>query len=95
MSIYLIVSMTLHNTDWVEEYQRHVPALLQKHGGRVVVPAVAPVLVEGEARLPGTMSIIEFPSLAAVEAMTADPAYVPYQKLRDQGATTQVMGLIR
>lgn len=93
MSVYLVISTTLRETSWKEAYQQNVPSMVAAYGGRYLTKSVAPVLVEGEAAPPESMAIMEFPSLDAVQAMMADPAYQPYLEARLAGASTVIYAL--
>jgi uncharacterized protein (DUF1330 family) len=85
MTTYAIGSLVIHNTDWQKEYGAKMPALVAKHGG--ILRARGPVqLLEGEAHLPGTTVVIEFPSAAQAHAWYDDPAHAPLKELRLSGA---------
>ncbi|MEO5795748.1 MAG: DUF1330 domain-containing protein [Rhodoferax sp.] len=86
MATYAIGSLVIHHTDWQKEYSEKMPALVAKYGG--ILRARGPVqLLEGEAHLPGTTVVIEFPSTAQAQAWYDDPAHAPLKKLRLSGAT--------
>lgn len=85
MAAYAIGSLTLHNTDWQQEYGARMPALIQKHGGKVL--AKAPVEgLEGQTLFPGIVVLIEFPSEQQAKAWNDDPEHVPLRQLRSGGA---------
>ncbi|RFP16358.1 MULTISPECIES: DUF1330 domain-containing protein [unclassified Duganella] len=85
MAAYAIGYLTLRNTDWLEEYGAHMPALAKKHGGKPLAK-VAPVVMEGSPLLSETQIIVEFPSMEHAQAWYDDPAHVPLKKLREGGA---------
>lgn len=85
MATYAIGSLVVHSTDWQKEYSEKMPALIAQHGG--ILRARAPVqLLEGQAHLPGTTVVIEFPSSAQARAWYDDPAHAPLKQLRLSGA---------
>lgn len=85
MAAYAIGSLTLHNTDWQQEYGTRMPALIQKHGGKILAKAATEAL-EGQALFPGIAVLIEFPSEQHAKAWNDDPEHVPLRKLRSSGA---------
>lgn len=85
MAAYAIGSLTLHNTDWQQEYGSRMPALIQKHGGKMLGKAPVEGL-EGRALFPGIAVLIEFPSEQHAKAWNDDPEHVPLRALRSGGA---------
>ena len=85
MAAYAIGSLTVHDTSWQQEYGARMPALIQRHGGKLLARSAAQVL-EGASRLPGTTVMIEFPTLAAAQAWYDDPAHAPLKQLRQSGS---------
>ncbi|NRR29154.1 DUF1330 domain-containing protein [Oxalobacteraceae bacterium] len=81
MAAYAIGSMTIHNTDWLQEYGEKMPALMREYGGKVLTRAAARRL-EGEATLPGLVVTVEFPTLEQAQAWYDDPAHAAIRKLR-------------
>jgi len=67
-----------------------LPALIQKHGGKVL--AKAPVQsLEGQSILPGTIVMIEFPSQQQALAWNDDPEHTPLKQLRQGGSSFDLM----
>ncbi|MBI3284816.1 MAG: DUF1330 domain-containing protein [Burkholderiales bacterium] len=85
MAAYAIGALSVHNTDWQKEYGEKMPALIQKHGGKVLSKAPA-LALEGAPLLPGLVVMIEFPSAAHAQAWHDDPVHVPLRQLRSSGA---------
>ena len=85
MAAYAIGALTVHDTGWQQEYGAAMPALIQKHGGKVLAKAPAHTL-EGEGRLPGTVVMIEFPTADEARAWYDDPAHERLKALRNSGA---------
>lgn len=85
MAAYAIGYLTVHNTDWQKEYGDKMPALIQKHGGKLLARAPADPL-EGDPLLPGAVVVLEFPSEDHVRAWHADPLHEPLKQLRRGGA---------
>ena len=85
MAAYAIGALTVHDTGWQKEYGAAMPALIQKHGGKVVAKS-APKALEGTPPQPQTMIVIEFPSAAQAQAWYDDPAHARLKELRQGGA---------
>ncbi len=90
MVAYAIGSLTVHNTDWQQEYGEKMPALIAKHGGKVLAKAPARAL-EGQALLPGTVVMIAFPSERQALAWNDDPEHAPLRRLRQGGSRFDLM----
>jgi uncharacterized protein (DUF1330 family) len=85
MAAYAIGALTVHDTGWQKEYGESMPALIKKHGGKVLAKSAADTL-EGQARLPGTVVMIEFPTAGAARAWYDDPDHARLKQLRSSGA---------
>lgn len=90
MAAYVIGALTVHNTDWQQEYGSKMPALIRKHGGKLLARAPAGRL-EGEVLHHGVTVMIEFPSQEQAQAWHADPDHLPLQKLRQGGSQMDMM----
>jgi uncharacterized protein (DUF1330 family) len=90
MVAYAIGTLTVLNTEWQQEYGAKMPALIQKHGGKVLSKAQAHSL-EGLPLLPGMVVMIEFPSEQHARAWNDDPDHAPLRKLRKSGAEFDLM----
>jgi uncharacterized protein (DUF1330 family) len=85
MTAYAIGALNVHNTDWLKEYGAAMPALIERHGGKVLAKAPAQTL-EGEPRLPGTVVMLAFPTAGHARAWYDDPAHARLKALRRGGA---------
>jgi uncharacterized protein (DUF1330 family) len=85
MAAYAIGALTVHATDWQKEYGEKMPDLIRKHDGKLVAKGPAQAL-EGDNRLPGTVVMIEFPSVEQARAWYDDPAHEALKRLRRTGA---------
>jgi uncharacterized protein (DUF1330 family) len=91
MSALLIGLMTVRNTNWQEQYQREIPALIKKHGGRLVAASL-PERFEGN-QMPDRLVILEFPDLESARRWYSDPSHAPLIELRQSGASFDLIGL--
>jgi len=88
MSVYLIADIKITNDNWVPDYAGNVHKLVEKHGGRYLSRSGNIDTVEGEAKDSTLIAILEFPTRAALDGFTGDPAYAPYGKARQAGSVS-------
>jgi uncharacterized protein (DUF1330 family) len=92
MAAYIVAQLDVKNTNWQKEYGPKAGALVQKHGGKVIVGAgYAIERLEGKGPLPSVMFILEFPSLEQAKAWYNDPEYGPMITLRQTGADANIV----
>src|SRR5499426_1741409 len=80
-------------TAWLEEYLPKTVALVAKHGGKVLIGGNSPQALkalEGEAKLPLSVVVLEFPSLERAQAWHNDPDYAPLKQLRQANVDMEV-----
>jgi uncharacterized protein (DUF1330 family) len=80
-------------TAWLEEYLPKTAALIAKHGGKVLSGGNAPqalIALEGEAKPPLSVVILEFPALAHAQAFHNDPDYAPLKQVRQANLDMEV-----
>jgi uncharacterized protein (DUF1330 family) len=83
MAAYVIASLQAHDTAWREAYSPKTGELIRKHGGKVLTPFASTVeVLEGNAKPPTNIVILEFPSAEQAKAWYNDPEYAPLIKLR-------------
>lgn len=90
MTAYMVVMLDTTAPDWIAEYRRNVPPLLDKAGGRYLAFSSMPKLLEGDGPLPETLVIIAFPSIQAAEDFLGSPEYQPYGEARRAGTRTTI-----
>jgi uncharacterized protein (DUF1330 family) len=82
----------MRNTAWREEYGPKTRALVQKHGGKVLASLGSSLeTLEGDAKLPSGIVLLELPSLAHAKAWYPDPDYAPMITLRQTGADAHII----
>jgi uncharacterized protein (DUF1330 family) len=87
MAAYVIASLAVHDTAWRESYSPKTAELIRKYGGKVLAPFASKVeALEGNAKLPTNVVILEIPSKEQAKAWYNDPEYAPLIKLRQSGA---------
>lgn len=87
---YLIVQARIDDADGFAPYVAAVQPLIAEHGGKMVVRAFAPPVLEGEWPWQ-TFAVLEFPSAEAVSEFWHSPEYRQIVGLRDGVAQFQVL----
>jgi uncharacterized protein (DUF1330 family) len=94
MAAYIVAQLDVKNTNWQKEYGPKAGALVQKHGGKVLVGAGSTLeRLEGKGQLPSVMFLLEFPSLEQAKAWYNDPEYAHLMQLRQTGADADIVVL--
>lgn len=86
MPVYLIADIQVTDPSWIPEYGANVHDIVHRHGGKYLARSGNITTVEGEGHESTVIGIIEFPSMEAVKALKADPAYAPYGDARIAGS---------
>jgi uncharacterized protein (DUF1330 family) len=90
MATYVIVTMTVHDTEMYREYTSRSPPILKRHGGRFLTRGTEVSTIEGE-KFMERMVILEFPSRTNVDAFFKDPEYVEIAKFRHAASVGRVV----
>jgi len=90
MTAYAIGVMNVHDTAWQQAYGAAMPALIGKHGGKVLAKAPAQAL-EGAAAAPDVVVLIAFPTADHARAWYDDPDHAPLKQLRRSGADLELL----
>ena len=92
MAAYIIGRVEVRDTAWTTEYLPKTRALVQQHGGKLLVGnGCAMEILEGERKLPSAIIVLEFPSMEQAKAWYHDPVYAPLIKLRQTGADADIV----
>jgi NAD(P)H dehydrogenase (quinone) len=89
MTAYMTVILTISDTSWIGEYVKHVPPIMEKHGGRPVTVSGPVEVLEGDS-VPSQVAVFAFPSTEALKAFIDDPAYAPWKDARKAGSTASI-----
>jgi uncharacterized protein (DUF1330 family) len=90
MSAYVIADVEVIDSAGYEQYRQQVPATIAAFGGRYLVRGGAVAALEGDW-LPKRCVILEFPSMAQLEAWYDSPAYVPLRALRERTTKSRLV----
>ena len=77
-------------TAWREEYRPKTAALIEKHSGKVLIGGNSPLALEGDAKPPLAVVMLEFPSLEHARAFHNDPDYAAMKQLRQAAIDMEV-----
>ncbi|MBC7493126.1 MAG: DUF1330 domain-containing protein [Novosphingobium sp.] len=82
MAAYLLVTIKAHDFTWLGDYSANVPAIIAKHGGSYLAVSETITRMEGDGPDLDSIVLLTFPSMTAIDACLADPAYAPYKAAR-------------
>src|SRR5258708_13014046 len=74
MPAYVVAMMSIHDPLTYREYTDRTPATVKKYGGKFLTRG-EPVTTVGGEGYKDRMVILQFPSMAQVQAWFADPTY--------------------
>ena len=88
MPAYLIVEHQITDAAKFEEYRVKVGPIIARHGGRYITKGGSHRIIEQDNAVwqPERVVLIEFPSMAALDAWYDDPDYQPLIALRRASA---------
>jgi uncharacterized protein (DUF1330 family) len=92
MPAYLHVDIEVLDPVAYEDYRRDAPAIIAAHGGRYLVRGGAATLLEGDRPLHRQV-VLEFPTMAQLQAFYDDPAYQPLKALRQRVTRSTVVAV--
>ena len=92
MAAYLIADVEVHDPEEYRKYTAGIPALIEKHGGEILVRGGICEVLEGRW-LPSRLVIFRFPNMDAVRAFYNDPAYQPLIKQRQRSADADLLAI--
>lgn len=88
MSIYVIADITIKDQKAYAEYQKLVPPLVEKYGGRYLVRGGNIVAGEGDWN-PTRIVMLEFPTVADAQALMTSDEYAPVAAIRHKAADSR------
>ena len=90
MAAYVIADVEVTNPEAYEEYRPHVPATIEKYGGKYVVRGGTVDTVEG-IWSPQRLVVIEFPSMELAKKWYDSPEYTEIRGIRFRNAKSNVI----
>ena len=92
MAAYLFANVEITDPVMYEEYRQQVPATIAAYGGRYLVRGGAVEVLEGGG-VPSRVVILEFPSMARLQAWYHGPEYTPLLALRTRSTNSTVAAI--
>ena len=92
MAAYIIADIEITDSNAYEEYRQRVPAIIAAYGGRYLTRGGAVQVLEGTWS-PRRAVIVEFPSLAAVNAFWTSPEYQPLRAIRERASKSNLVAV--
>jgi len=85
MPAYLIAHVDITDAEAYEEYRLKVPAVVAAYGGRYLVRGAPQARLEGDGTLT-RVAVLEFPTMAQLQAWYGSAQYRPLIALRQRSA---------
>jgi uncharacterized protein (DUF1330 family) len=86
MKYYAVAQLDVTDPAWVADYVTEVTPMVERHGGRYLARSARVERIEGDARTPQIVLLIEWPSKEAADAFYASDEYAPFRSARIAGA---------
>lgn len=90
MSAYIVVDITVHDTERYMEYVDAAPDFVTRHQGKYLVRGGATDVMEGDWR-PERLVVLEFPSREHARALLEDPEYQAIAPMRKSATTSNLL----
>ena len=90
MTAYIVVDISIHDTDRYKEYAGLAPAFVKKHSGKYVVRGGDVQVAEGTWQ-PQRLVIVEFPTKEHALAFLQDPDYQSIAAIRQAATTSNLL----
>ncbi len=90
MAVYLIADIEVNDREAYAEYQKQVPPIMEKYGGRYLVRGGEVTVTEGDWQ-PSRIVVLEFPSHAELQRFATSPEYAPVAAIRHRAAKSNTV----
>jgi len=90
MPAYVIVEVSIHDSEAYEEYKKLTPAAIAAYNGRFVVRGGATTTLEGEWS-PERIVVLEFPSVEQANIWWNSEIYSKAKVIRQRAAKTKMI----
>ena len=90
MSVYVIADLDVKDLEELRTYAEKAPATVAAQGGRYLVRRGKAEVIEGNWK-PKSLTILEFPSWAAVKAWYNSEEYRPALDIRKQSSSSRLL----
>ena len=93
MSVYMVMESRVLDQEVYEQYQRLVPPIVERFGGRYLVRGGKITPLGKKDWQPERMIILEFPAMENIQQWLASPEYQQIAPLRERGADVRAVVL--
>jgi len=90
MPAYIIVDVTIHNSENYEDYKKLTPASIAAYDGKFIVRGGPTETLEGQWE-PGRIVVLEFPTVERAKRWWASEEYAPAKAIRQANAETKMI----
>jgi uncharacterized protein (DUF1330 family) len=90
MPAYIIVDVTIHNSENYEGYKKLTPASIAAYDGKFIVRGGPTETLEGQWE-PGRIVVLEFPTVERAKRWWASEEYAPAKAIRQANAETKMI----
>ncbi len=90
MAAYVIVDVTINNTEMYEEYKKLTPASIAAYQGKFIVRGGATEILEGDWK-PARFVMLEFPNAELARQWWNSNEYAPAKNIRQNAASTNMI----
>jgi uncharacterized protein (DUF1330 family) len=90
MRAYVIVEISIHDTELYEEYKKLTPASIAQYGGKFLVRGGRTVTMEGDWK-PQRIVVTEFASVELAQEWWQSEGYEKAKKIRHASADTKMI----
>ena len=91
MSAYIITTMEIHSSEWVDEYFARIPHVILAYGGRFVARCNDVERLEGDSAAPDGAFILQFNDRSQARAFWESEEFARLRNLRNSGSTVEAL----
>jgi uncharacterized protein (DUF1330 family) len=93
--VYMVVNLTIENTDEYRKYEKGFFGILKKYGGSFIAYDDDTAHFEGSSPREGRMIIFSFPSQEMAKSWYADAEYQALSEYRRAGTHLKFLSMVR
>jgi uncharacterized protein (DUF1330 family) len=90
MPAYVLVEITIHDSESYKDYMKLTPASITAYDGKFIVRGGKSESLEGDWQ-PQRIVVLEFPTLQRAKEWWSSEHYAPAKEIRQRSATTKMI----
>jgi uncharacterized protein (DUF1330 family) len=90
MPAYVLVEITIHDSESYKDYMKLTPASITAYDGKFIVRGGKSESLEGDWQ-PQRIVVLEFPTLQRAKEWWSSEQYAPAKEIRQRSATTKMI----